>query len=169
MAGPISIKVDRARFEELVAIGDPETLFLFLVEPLHEALYRHGSFELYDEMSFTQQMLLALDYLRMQTAQGGFIQFLNNGYVSLLPDLIGGFTRLGEVEVAGLLDDVLKVYVLNKAFFDKAESVEEFAKLYDELKEFEILDSGFESCFVPARKRLLEYSLAHMAEVAVAV
>ena len=160
-----SILLDRAQYEQLLENGDDEALFAFLAGPLHESLYLHGSFEWYDKMTFPQQMVLAFDYLRMQAGQGGFIQFLSNGYVSLLPDLIGGFTRVGEIEMAGLLDDVLKVYVLNKDFFDKAETVEAFARLYDELKEFEALDAAFTAIQKDALRTLTRYVVAQITEL----
>ena len=155
------------RFDELQAKGDNEGLLDLLTQPLHEALYLHGSFELYDEMSNMQQMLVAFDYLRTQAGQGGFIQFLHNGYVSLLPELIGGFTRMGRVEMAGLLDDVLKVYVLNKDVFDQAQTVDEFARLYDELKEFESLDADYLAELESVKVALVDFSVKNVEEIAI--
>ncbi|RZA15885.1 MAG: DUF4375 domain-containing protein, partial [Proteobacteria bacterium] len=36
-----------------------------------------------DELSEGQQLFLAYDYLRTQVLQGGFLQFVVNGYVGL--------------------------------------------------------------------------------------
>jgi hypothetical protein len=166
MSGKVRVEIQKALLEKAVASRDADVLYDVLTQPLHEAIYDFGNFGLYDDMSHPQQFLVAYDYLRIHAGQGGFIQFLNNGYVALLPDLIGGFTRIGEVEMAGLLDDVLKVYVLNKKYFDAAESVEEFAKLYDELKEFESLDASYSDISGVATKVLLDYALSKIDEIA---
>jgi hypothetical protein len=144
--------------------GDNNELYDLLVQPLHEELYRRQTFNFLDDLSEGQQMLLTYDYLRMQTGQGGFIQFIQNGYAGLLPDLIEQLMKIGGNEMAKLLDDVLKVYVLNRELFIKAQSVAEFAQLYDELKEFEILDDRFTQLNVPAIKIMLTYAENNFGE-----
>ena len=51
---------------------------------------------------------------RAQVGQGGFIQLIQNGYISLLPPAIEQLIIMGINEMAGVLDDVLKVFVLNR-------------------------------------------------------
>lgn len=166
MAGPIPISISGVQLRDVIAGGDAEALYDLLTQPLHEALYRHGSFDLYDDMSAMQQMLVAFDYLQMQASQGGFIQFLNNGYVSLLPDLIEGLNRLQQLNMARILDDALKVYVLNKDCFDRADTVETFAALYEELKEFDALDAEFTAALDNAKNAILDYAVKHIDEIA---
>ncbi len=118
-------------------------LWELLTEPLHEELWRRQTFDLMDELNPGQQLLLSFDYLRTQVMQGGFIQLIQNGYVGLLPDMPAWLQEAGAPEMAQVIDDALKVYVLNKEILSKKTTVEEFALLYNELKEFEGIDERF--------------------------
>src|SRR5205814_10130048 len=88
------------------ATGNDDDLYDILVQPLHEELYKRIDFNFMDELSDGQQLILAYDYMRMQVGQGGFIQFIQNGYVPLLPNLVGQLNQLGATEMAQVLDDV---------------------------------------------------------------
>lgn len=145
-----------------IATGNDEELYDLLVQPLHEELYRRQTFDFLDDLSWPQQLLLAYDYLHMQVGQGGFIQFLHNGYVGLLPSLIEQLYQLGAGDMAKVLDDALKVYVLNRDMLEGAQSVEEFAKLYDELKEFEGIDERYKHLNPATTKQLLQYAATHL-------
>ncbi len=150
-------------------MGDYNELYDLLALPLHEELYRRQTFEFVDELSDGQQLLLTYDYVRTQVGQGGFIQFIENGYVSLLPNMIEQLNKAGDNEMAKVLDDVLKVFVLNKDLLSKPKTVQEFAQLYDELKEFEIIDSRYHKLNAPTIRLMLDYAIAHLEEfVAVA-
>lgn len=144
--------------------GDDDTLYDLLTQPLHEEMYRRKTFDFIDELSDGQQLLLAYDYARMQVGQGGFIQFIQNGYVSLLPSMIEQLYKIGANDMARVLDDVLKVYVLNRDLLNKSTTVEEFAKLYDELTEFEGIDERFNRYNVATVKLMLDYAMKHLGE-----
>jgi hypothetical protein len=143
---------------------DDEKFYDLLVQPLHEELYRRQTFEFMDELSWGQQLLLAYDYMHMQVGQGGFIQFIQNGYVGLLPAMVEQLYRLEANEMAKVLDDVLKVYVLNRELLEKSTTVEEFARLYDELKEFEGIDERYYKLNEQTTKQLLQYAATHLDE-----
>ena len=66
--------------------------------------------------------------------------------------------------MALILDDVLKVYVLNRDLFNNATTVEEFAKLYDEMKEFEVIEERYNKINLLTVKQLLEYAAGHLEE-----
>lgn len=120
--------------------------FEALANPLHEELYKRQTFNFLDELPQVQQVVLAFDYIQNQAGQGGFIQLIQNGYISLLVTVIEGLQAVDIAqEMVLLLDDVLKVYVLNREALDKETSVEEFSKLYEEFKEFEALDTRFDA------------------------
>lgn len=106
-----------------------------IVEPLHEEMYRRQNFELMDELTDEQQLMLTYDYVKMQVMQGGFIQLIQNGYVGLLPDMPDWLYALNINDMAEVIDDALKVFVLNRELLTKTTTVEEFALLYAELKE----------------------------------
>ena len=98
----------------------------------------------------------------MQVLQGGFIQFIENGYIGLLPGMIEQLYMIGANDMAKVMDDVLKVYVLNRELLSKPSTVQEFAKLYDELKEFEEIDARFEKYNAHATLLMLDYAVNHL-------
>lgn len=151
------------------ASGNTEEMYDALVQPLHEELYRQRTFEFIDSLSDGQQLLLAYDYMRMQVGQGGFIQFIQNGYIGLLPSMIEQLYTLNLPAMAKVLDDVLKVYVLNRDLLNKQTTVEEFAKLYDELKEFEVIDEQFNQLNEQTIRQILDYAYSHLDEFVTAV
>jgi hypothetical protein len=148
----------------LYQAGEFDSLYELLVQPLHEELYNKQTFEFLDELSDGQQLLLTYDYLRTQVGQGGFIQFIQNGYVALLPSMIEQLMLVQANDMAQVLDDVLKVYVLNRDALNKQTTVEEFARLYEEFKEFEILEERYIQLNLPTEKRMLDYAYSHVSE-----
>lgn len=138
--------------------------FDLLTQPLHEELYKRKTFDFLDELSEGQQLFISYDYVQHQVMQGGFIQLIQNNYIGLLPDMPQWLTNVGAPQMAQLIDDVLKVYVLNKAIFDKANTVEEFVKLYDEFKEFEILDEQFRTHNIETITVMLAYATQHIQD-----
>jgi hypothetical protein len=136
--------VDEDLLTRLISEEKWAEAFELLSEPLHVALYERQSFDLLDDLSIPERLILSFDYVQGQVTQGGFIQLIQNGYISLLLTVIEALQSLNiEKEMAGILDDALKVYVLNQEILGKETSVEEFGKLYEEFKEFEVLDGRF--------------------------
>ncbi len=156
--------VSKGAIDIALASKDNDHLYDLLVQPLHEELYQRGTFDFLDELSDGQQLLLTYDYLRTQVGQGGFIQFIHNGYVGLLPSMIEQLYLVGANDMAQVLDDVLKVYVLNRDIMNKAKSVQEFAQLYDELKEFEVIEERYNTVKLESIKKMLEYAAGHLNE-----
>jgi hypothetical protein len=74
--------------------------------------------------------------------------------------------QLNEGAMANLLDDVLKIYVLNRDLIESATSVQEFAKLYDELKEFEEIDTRYQQLIKPFTINMLQYAANNINEFA---
>lgn len=144
--------------------GKYDFVYELLVEPLHEELYKRQDFNFIDELSEGQQLLVAYDYLRTQVGQGGFIQFIQNGYVALLPSIIEQLIMVGDNDMSMVLDDVLKVYVLNRELLNRPTTVQEFAKLYEEFKEFEIIDQRYYKLNLPTEKIMLDYAASHLDE-----
>lgn len=148
------------------AKNDDAALYDLLVQPLHEELYRKQDFNFLDELSEGQQLLLSFDYVWMQVMQGGFIQLIQNGYIALLPPMPEWLNKIEDPEMAKLLDDVLKVYVLNRERLGKETTVEEFAALYEEFKEFEQLDEQFRALQEGTIRKILKYAGDHLLEFA---
>ena len=80
--------------------GEFADLYDAVVQPLHEELYRRQTFDFLDDLSDGQQLLLTYDYIRMQVGQGGFIQFIENGYIGLLPAAITQLISIEAEEMA---------------------------------------------------------------------
>jgi hypothetical protein len=129
---------------QMLDAGQVTEVFDALATPLHEALYKKQTFDFLDELPTVQQVILAFDYIQNQVGQGGFIQLIQNNYISLVLTVIEGLQEMktGD-DMIRVLDDVLKVYVLNQEALDREMSVEEFSKLYEEFKEFEAFDQEF--------------------------
>ncbi|RYE24949.1 MAG: DUF4375 domain-containing protein [Sphingobacteriales bacterium] len=142
-------------------------LYELLSGPLHEEMYKRQDFNFLDDLSQGQQLLISYDYVRMQVQQGGFIQLIQNGYIGLLPDMPEWLAMVGADDMAKVIDDALKVYVLNRELLDKETTVEEFAKLYDELKEFEIIDERFREADAETVLKITDYVKAHIEEFAI--
>lgn len=159
--------IEEAKLNEVVASGNQLDLYDLLAQPLHEEMYKRQSFEFMNELSEGQQLLLSYDYVQTQVLQGGFIQFIQNGYVSLLLSLPGWLEDIGANEMSKVIDDVLKVYVLNRERLDSETSVEDFAKLYNEFKEFEILDNEFAQLNDETIHQILDYALEAIEDFAV--
>ncbi len=161
-------EISLSGLEEKKNLQDWQGLFELLTEPLHEELYKRQTFDFFDELSDGQQLFISYDYVVNQVSQGGFIQFIENGYVGLLLPMPEWLYKAGAPDMAKIIDDVLKVYVLNKDLMDKKNTLEEFASLYDELKEFEIIDERFFQFNVPTIEIMSRYALLHLAEFALA-
>ncbi|MBS1687519.1 MAG: DUF4375 domain-containing protein [Bacteroidetes bacterium] len=159
--------IEEAKLNEVVASGNQLDLYDLLVQPLHEEMYKRQTFEFMNELSEGQQLLLSYDYVQTQVLQGGFIQFIQNGYVSLLLSLPGWLEDIGANDMSKVIDDVLKVYVLNRERLDAETSVEDFAKLYNEFTEFEILDKEFAELNDETIQQILDYALEAIEDFAV--
>ncbi len=143
---PIYTQKMIAAIDQLLKEGKAVKSFEALTEPLHKALYEKQTFDLLDELPVGERVALAFDYIRIQVDGGGFIQLIQNGYVSLLLTTIEGLQEMQAAEkMVTILDDALKVYVLNVDELTKETSVDEFARLYSEFKEFEELEHRFEA------------------------
>ncbi len=151
-------------YEAAKLSGDETVLWDLFLQPLHEELYRRQDFTFLDDLSEGQQLMLSYDYIQMQVLQGGFIQLIQNGYIGLLPTMPGWLSTIGCTEMAKVIDDVLKVYVLNREMLDRKTTVEEFARLYSEFAEFELLDEAFHRLHPPTQDVLLKYALNHPLE-----
>jgi hypothetical protein len=156
--------VDTALLDSLYQKPDYEKLFEALVEPLHQELHRRQDFDFMEELSKGQQLILSFDYIRSQVKQGGFIQLIQNQYTSLILPVPDWLTKLQDEAMAQVLDDVLKVYVLNIDALDRETTIEEFAKLYEEFKEFEELETRFNEAYPGTMERIVNYAMSHLPD-----
>ncbi|HVX00366.1 MAG TPA: DUF4375 domain-containing protein [Candidatus Babeliaceae bacterium] len=148
-------------------LNDYHSLCNTLVEPLHEKLYQVQTFDLLDDLSEGQQLLVSYSYVESQVSNGGFIQLIQNGYVGLLLDMPGWLYKINAPEMAKVIDDALKVYVLNRELLSKKTTLEEFALLYQELKEFEEIDRQFHKLNEDTISKMMKYAITHIDEFAI--
>ena len=159
-------QISSSLLKEKQASADIDDLYELLVTPLHEELYKRQSFDLFQDLSVGQQLLISYDYVRAQVEQGGFLQLIQNGYIGLLPSMPAWLQVIGAVEMAQLLDDVLKIFVENKDILAAERSVEEFAMLYQQFKGLEASDEEFVRLNEPTVKLIMEYAMHHPEEFA---
>lgn len=157
-------EVSKKLYEQHKAANNTQALYDLLCQPLHEELYKKQDFNYITEFSEAQQMLVCHDYIQNQVLQGGFIQLIQNGYIGLLLKMPAWLQVIHANEMAQVLDDVLKVYVLNREVLDQDYSVEDFAKLYDEFPEFQQLDDRFAAANEATIELLLQYADHHLDE-----
>lgn len=155
------------KLEEAQNATDKHIYYDLLCQPLHAELYKRQDFSFFDELTEGQQLLISYDYVQNQVLQGGFIQFIQNGYVSLLAPMPGWLITIGLEEMAQIIDDALKAYVLNRDVLDRETSVEEFAMMYEQLPVFADIDNRFEQLHEPTVNALLQYATHHIHEFAV--
>lgn len=157
-------KIPENKITEKKASGNDYDFFELLTEPLHAEIYSRQNFEFLTELSPGQQLFLSYDYVRMQVMQGGFIQFIQNGYVSLLLPMPRWLQDIGANDMAQLLDDVLKAYVMHIDVLERETTVEEFAQLYDQLPAFTMLDDAFTQLDAATLHTMVGYAATHLEE-----
>ena len=146
MAEDYNESIDSQELKQLVASENWDEAFDLLAQPLHIWLNQEGTFETLADRTPYEQLILSFDYIQGQIGQGGFIQLIQNGYAPLLVVTIESLQQLQMgSEMVKVLDDALKVYVLNHEALSRETSVEEFGKLYSEFNEFEALEVQFTS------------------------
>lgn len=138
------LPIDESQLREFVNQGNRAEAYDVLAQPLHVWLYEKQDFIALKERSSLEQLILAFDYVQAQVGQGGFIQLVQNGYASLLVVVIESLQSFSICDpMVKILDDALKVMVLNREELGRERSVDEFGKLYQEFTEFEDLEKSF--------------------------
>lgn len=123
--------------------NETEKLFKLIVEPIYDELTTQQDITIINKLSSGQQMFILYDFVRTQVLQGGFIQLIQNKYISFLIPLCDKFPSLELYKMSQIFDNVLKIYSLNVKILGKETNLDEFVSLYNEFKEFEHLDQEF--------------------------
>ncbi|MBA3827387.1 MAG: DUF4375 domain-containing protein [Taibaiella sp.] len=97
------------------------------------------------------------DLLSPHLLQGGFIQLIQNGYVRLLLPLHEELTAANMNDMALLIDDALRQYVVDHDALDKPTTVQEFAQLYQQLPAFGPLHQRFIALHPATVERIVEH------------
>ncbi len=141
-----------------------ECLQIF-AEPFLEELYLKNTFDVFEQLTDIQQVMICYSYLVNQMNGGGCIQLLHNGYVGILIDLPEFFQKINLPKMAKTIHDIIKFYLLNKDAIDTELSVDEFAQLYAQFPEAEILDQQFMNELNYTDQQLASYALDHFSDL----
>ena len=152
-------------WSEIIANQSDETIIDIAAAPFHEKIYQEQSFDLLDQLNPIQKTLVIHHYLMMHVPSGGFIQFIHNDYVSLIPEFMDGLKVVGDTKMIAILDEVLLAYVKHHAVFVSANTLELFTKLYDQLPEFSELDKRFSDAYPAMNMKLVNYLKEQVQEV----
>jgi len=153
--------------EDLAAVLRMENdgaLFDFLSTPLLEELYRRQDWDFFEDLNQGQKLILAYAYFETQMKQGGFLQLIANSYSPLILDVFEGFEYIKSAPMMELMSDALEVITLNSDDLLREISIKELPHLYEEYKEFEILDSKFDELADAAVSDMAAYAREHLEE-----
>jgi hypothetical protein len=131
---------------ELDTLSDkPIEYISFLIGKYHMLMATDTSGQIQLQFTTEQNILLAFQIFVDQVSSGGFIQLIENGYGAYIFDnpLSKYLRQWGAVKIATILDQARIIYHNKKAILEKEKSLEEFAKLYQEHKDFELLEAEF--------------------------
>jgi len=152
-------------WSEILANQSDEAIIDFVAAPFHEKIYQDQSFDLLDQLNPIQKALVIHQYIMMHVPSGGFIQFIHNEYVSLIPEFMEGLKVVGDYKMVVILDKVLVEYVQHHSIFKAAHTLELFTKLYDQLPQFNALDEQFINTYPTMNSLIVAYLKEHVQEV----
>lgn len=159
--------ISKTLLEDVAKDGSAQQVFELFSQAFVNELYERDTFDFMNDLNTLQKFFLAFEYVKSNVEYGGFIQLIVNKYVNLLLPVHEGLTMLGDDNMGRVIDDVLKVYVLNIDGLDKEFDLKEFAQLYNEYLEFEELDTRFLTGLPHTLDLAAKYALLHKEELAV--
>ncbi|OYU95211.1 MAG: hypothetical protein CFE21_12975 [Bacteroidetes bacterium B1(2017)] len=118
-------------------------LAYFVLEPIRIATSEESEITLLKQLSPGQKALYLFWDIDEQVDDGGFIQYYLNGYGPFMPDAIEGMSLIGDTSFVNLLNKAHASYLLHKAQFDIHKANNNWAPLFDSLKEFEKYDAQY--------------------------
>jgi len=92
------------------------------------------------DLSPKEQSIVAFSILNGQLTQGGFLQFLHNGYAAFLLPMIEYLQQEKVTDAVNILDEVLKEYSLHHIRIDAPDTAKAFAQLYPDFPQFDTLE-----------------------------
>lgn len=118
----------------------------FLLEPLSEHIQdKESELKKGKTLSYGQKALYYWWYVDAQVMNGGFTQFYFNGYGKYVPTIIKGLKHVGDDQMAELVKRSYELYQeeSNKIKDARQEGLEGLSNLYNEIKDFDELDSEY--------------------------
>ena len=112
-----------------------------ILEPINIAADKESEILLAKRFSPGQKAIYFFWYLDGEVTNGGFIQFFWNNNRTYLPPIMDGLKLIGDKKMIKLVEKADAIYLANEKKFELEDSQENFEKLYNELSEFENLDT----------------------------
>ena len=144
------INVTKKYIEDLA----PTDFCVELIQPAWETVNIYGTYEEYEERlkphTIEQRYLLAMHWLGVEVANGGFQQFLGNSTAIVWEDAYKGYQAIGSEKLAYLIEELIKIYgtvipfdreervnILESFSEKKLEEIDTLTDLYYEIEETE--------------------------------
>ena len=150
---------------EIETVGEDALPFIFLFAEKYLALISADpTGQIQQRMTAEQTVLLAFVTMDNEVTNGGFIQLIENGYGSYIFDnpLSDYLREWGAAATAMIIDLARDLYHDKKEILEKEKSLEEFARLYQEHKEFEDIEQQYYAVIDAERATIRKYMEAHL-------
>ena len=112
-----------------------------LLEPIRTAKDEKEELSLATRLSPGQKSLYFFWYLDDEVTNGGFIQFFWNDYEKYVPAITNGLNLIGDTVITSLVFQAAEEYHKHILEFHQQKLKDDWSPLYDNLKEFDSLDS----------------------------
>lgn len=119
-----------------------------------------------NQMSLSQHALMAYAAFHSNVAVGGFIQLIQNGYGGYIFDNPFGqtFGAWGATMTASLIEQAKPIYETKKEELEKKTSLEEFAKMYEAIPDFDELDQTYTRVMEEEAELVMSYVRRNLGE-----
>lgn len=112
-----------------------------ILQPINIAADKESEILLAERFSPGQKAIYFFWYLDGEVTNGGFIQFFWNDNQKYLVPILEGLKLIGDKKMLTLVEKAYSIYTTNKEKFELEDSQENFENLYNELTEFEDIDT----------------------------
>jgi hypothetical protein len=141
----IEKKVLEKEIENARDKGEPYAFFHIFVDRYNEIIQKDKTGKIWYEFTDEQHILMSILALNEQVGNGGFIQFIFNGYgfiFEMMP--FSEFLKSwGAEKTAEIANEVKPIYKKYEKEFKKAKTLKDLSKLYSKMPEFKTLDEKY--------------------------
>ncbi len=136
-------KISKSKLEENK--NEVWDFLLTIVEGYYEIIASDQTGEKQAQFTDFQHTLIAYDMLSGQLQNGGFVQLIHNGYSDYIfhDSFFQMLEKLKMNKTVEVIKKANQIYLLKKDKLTSKTTLEEFGKLYEEIKDFEVLDNEF--------------------------
>lgn len=123
------------------------------------------------DLTDSKRTLMAFNILYGELTTGGFLELIKNGYCNYIFESIFSeiLKRWGAIELAAIIDQARKIYLLKKVELETAAKTQEIFEMYHHYPEFNILDKAFFKIMNSEADKIKRYIQHHIDEFAIVV